>query len=152
MVGGSHDRRVDKLRYEGGYRTAESIHRLYDRIDLQPTAQAYLDFTHYPPPRWGNSGTRDQPFQERLASQPPAGDFSSAPGDRDTPIVVRAGSDRAVGPQPSATGCSAGSLHHGGAALLRTSLAPPLTAGPTANLRHETTAERARDRCGAVPQ
>ena len=35
---------LDELRYEGGYPTAESIAKLYDQLDLQRAAQAYLDF------------------------------------------------------------------------------------------------------------
>jgi hypothetical protein len=35
---------LDELRYEGGYPTAESIGKLYDQLDLQRAAQAYLDF------------------------------------------------------------------------------------------------------------
>ena len=35
---------LDELRYEGGYPTAESIAKLYDELDLQRAAQAYLDF------------------------------------------------------------------------------------------------------------
>jgi hypothetical protein len=35
---------LDELRYEGGYPTAETITKLYDQLDLQRAAQAYLDF------------------------------------------------------------------------------------------------------------
>ena len=35
---------LDELRYEGGYPTAETIQKLYDQLDLQRAAQAYLDF------------------------------------------------------------------------------------------------------------
>ena len=35
---------LDELRYEGGYPTAETIRKLYDQLDLQRAAQAYLDF------------------------------------------------------------------------------------------------------------
>ena len=34
----------DELRYEGGYPTPETIQKLYDQLDLQRAAQAYLDF------------------------------------------------------------------------------------------------------------
>ena len=37
-------RDLDELRYEGGYPTAESVRKLYDQLDLQRAAQAYLDF------------------------------------------------------------------------------------------------------------
>lgn len=37
-------RSLDEIRYEGGYPTAESIRKLYDQLDLQRAAQAYLDF------------------------------------------------------------------------------------------------------------
>lgn len=35
---------LDELRYEGGYPTAETVQKLYDQLDLQRAAQAYLDF------------------------------------------------------------------------------------------------------------
>ncbi len=35
---------LDELRYEGGYPTAETIQKLYDQLDVQRAAQAYLDF------------------------------------------------------------------------------------------------------------
>jgi hypothetical protein len=35
---------LDELRYEGGYPTAGSIQKLYDQLDRQRAAQAYLDF------------------------------------------------------------------------------------------------------------
>jgi hypothetical protein len=35
---------LDDLKYEGGYPTVETIQRLYDQLDLQRAAQAYLDF------------------------------------------------------------------------------------------------------------
>jgi hypothetical protein len=35
---------LDELKYEGGYPTAETIQKLYDQLDLQRAAQAYLDF------------------------------------------------------------------------------------------------------------
>ena len=35
---------LDELRYEGGYPTAGTIQKLYDQLDLQRAAQAYLDF------------------------------------------------------------------------------------------------------------
>ncbi len=35
---------LDDLKYEGGYPTAESIQKLYDQLDVQRAAQAYLDF------------------------------------------------------------------------------------------------------------
>ena len=35
---------LDELEYAGGYPTAETIQKLYDQLDLQRAAQAYLDF------------------------------------------------------------------------------------------------------------
>lgn len=35
---------LDELKFEGGYPTAETIQKLYDQLDLQRAAQAYLDF------------------------------------------------------------------------------------------------------------
>ena len=35
---------LNELKYEGGYPTAETIRILYDQLDLQCAAQAYLDF------------------------------------------------------------------------------------------------------------
>jgi hypothetical protein len=35
---------LDHLEYEGGYPTVETIQKLYDQLDLQRAAQAYLDF------------------------------------------------------------------------------------------------------------
>ena len=35
---------LDDLKFEGGYPTAETIQKLYDQLDLQRAAQAYLDF------------------------------------------------------------------------------------------------------------
>lgn len=35
---------LDELKYEGGYPTAETIQKLYNQLDLQRAAQAYLDF------------------------------------------------------------------------------------------------------------
>ena len=35
---------IDELEYEGGYPTVETIQKLYDQLDLQRAAQAYLDF------------------------------------------------------------------------------------------------------------
>ena len=35
---------LDDLKYEGGYPTVESIQKLYDQLDVQRAAQAYLDF------------------------------------------------------------------------------------------------------------
>ena len=35
---------LDELQYDGGYPTAETIQKLYDQLDLQRAAQAYLDF------------------------------------------------------------------------------------------------------------
>ena len=35
---------VDELQYKGGYPTAGTIRKLYDQLDLQRAAQAYLDF------------------------------------------------------------------------------------------------------------
>jgi hypothetical protein len=35
---------LDELKFEGGYPTAETIKKLYDQLDLQRAAQAYLDF------------------------------------------------------------------------------------------------------------
>ena len=35
---------LDDLKYEGGYPTVETIQKLYDQLDVQRTAQAYLDF------------------------------------------------------------------------------------------------------------
>ncbi len=35
---------LDELVYEGGYPTAETCQKLYDQLDLQRAAQAYLDF------------------------------------------------------------------------------------------------------------
>ena len=35
---------LDDLKYEGGYPTVETIQELYDQLDLQRAAQAYLDF------------------------------------------------------------------------------------------------------------
>lgn len=35
---------LDELRFEGGYPTVESTRKLYDQLDLQQAAQAYLDF------------------------------------------------------------------------------------------------------------
>ena len=35
---------LDELKYEGGYPTAETTVKLYDQLDLQRAAQAYLDF------------------------------------------------------------------------------------------------------------
>ena len=32
------------LKYEGGYPTVETIQKLYDQLDVQRAAQAYLDF------------------------------------------------------------------------------------------------------------
>jgi hypothetical protein len=34
---------LDELKYEGGYPTEETIHKLYDQLDLQRVVQAYLD-------------------------------------------------------------------------------------------------------------
>ncbi len=35
---------LDELTFEGGYPTVETIHKIYDQIDVQRAAQAYLDF------------------------------------------------------------------------------------------------------------
>jgi hypothetical protein len=35
---------LNELRYEGGYPTVDTIRKLYDQLDLQRAAQAYLDF------------------------------------------------------------------------------------------------------------
>jgi len=35
---------LNDLKYEGGYPTVETIQKLYDQLDLQRAAQAYLDF------------------------------------------------------------------------------------------------------------
>lgn len=35
---------LDELEFEGGYPTAETTQKLYDQLDLQRAAQAYLDF------------------------------------------------------------------------------------------------------------
>ena len=35
---------LDDLKYEGGYPTVETIQKLYDQLDVQRAAQAYLDF------------------------------------------------------------------------------------------------------------
>jgi hypothetical protein len=35
---------LEELKFEGGYPTAETIQKLYDQLDLQRAAQAYLDF------------------------------------------------------------------------------------------------------------
>ena len=35
---------LDELKFEGGYPAAETIQKLYDQLDLQRAAQAYLDF------------------------------------------------------------------------------------------------------------
>lgn len=35
---------LEELKFEGDYPTAETIQKLYDQLDLQRTAQAYLDF------------------------------------------------------------------------------------------------------------
>lgn len=35
---------LDDLKFEGGYPTAETVRQLYDQLDLQRAAQAYLDF------------------------------------------------------------------------------------------------------------
>jgi len=35
---------LDELKFQGGYPTAEAIRKLYDQLDLQRAAQAYLDF------------------------------------------------------------------------------------------------------------
>jgi len=35
---------LDELKFDGGYPTAETIQKLYDQLDLQRAAQAYLDF------------------------------------------------------------------------------------------------------------
>lgn len=35
---------LDELKFTGGYPTAETIQKLYDQLDLQRAAQAYLDF------------------------------------------------------------------------------------------------------------
>jgi hypothetical protein len=35
---------LDELKYEGGYPTEETVQKLYDQLDLQRAAQAYLDF------------------------------------------------------------------------------------------------------------
>jgi hypothetical protein len=35
---------LDDLKYVGGYPTAETIRKLYDQLDMQRAAQAYLDF------------------------------------------------------------------------------------------------------------
>ncbi|MCJ7444495.1 MAG: hypothetical protein MUO26_08195 [Methanotrichaceae archaeon] len=35
---------LEELKYEGSYPTAETIQKMYDQLDLQRAAQAYLDF------------------------------------------------------------------------------------------------------------
>ena len=35
---------LDELEYEGGYPTGEALQKLYDQLDLQRAARAYLDF------------------------------------------------------------------------------------------------------------
>ena len=35
---------LDELKYEGGYPKAETIQKLYNQLDLQRAARAYLDF------------------------------------------------------------------------------------------------------------
>lgn len=35
---------LDELEYAGGYPTVETIQKLYDQLDMQRAAQAYLDF------------------------------------------------------------------------------------------------------------
>jgi len=47
---------LDELRYEGGYPTAESIRKLYDQLDLQRAARAYLDFIPGCRPRRARAG------------------------------------------------------------------------------------------------
>ena len=62
---------LDELRYEGGYPTAETVQKLYDQLDLQRAAQAYLDFIpamsmqalldmHPPRPRGQRGRRRDR--------------------------------------------------------------------------------------------
>ncbi len=35
---------LEELKFEGSYPTAETIKKAYDQLDLQRSAQAYLDF------------------------------------------------------------------------------------------------------------
>jgi len=35
---------VDELEHEGGYPAVQTLQKLYDQLDLQRAAQAYLDF------------------------------------------------------------------------------------------------------------
>jgi len=41
---GSVESPIGQLRFEGGYPSKETIEKLYDQLDLQRAAQAYLDF------------------------------------------------------------------------------------------------------------